>query len=122
MEDSTRAGPVPVVRMVGPGPALAAMAAMPLLTLLDLVSGWNWPIYGVAATSCVFFLFHWRSVPSHILRTSLVLLVVTAALLPVIATPLQTLERGLRIGCLIASLLMTVNLLSRAALRVQVEE
>jgi len=118
MEDSTRAGPVPVVRMVGPGPALAAMAAMPLLTLLDLVSGWNWPIYGVAATSCVFFLFHWRSVPSHILRTSLVLLVVTAALLPVIATPLQTLERGLRIGCLIASLLMTVNLLSRAALRV----
>jgi len=119
MEDSTSATrPVPIATVVAPALAVASMAAIPLLTLLDLLCGWNWPIYGMAVASCAFVVFHRRNVPPHILRTSLVLIVFTAALLPVIAAPRQTVERGLRIGCLIAALLMTVNLLARAALRV----
>lgn len=110
--------PVPAVAVVGSAPAVASMAAVPVFTLLDLVSGWNWPIYGMAAASCAFLVFYWGNVPTHIRRTSLMLVLFTAVLVPLIAAPLQTVERGLRIGCLIASLLMTVSLLSRAALRV----
>lgn len=51
-------------------------------------------------------------------RTSLPLAQVTAALLPVINAPLNALERDIRIGGLITSLLVTVNLPSRASLGV----
>lgn len=96
----------------------AAMGGIPLLTLIHLLSGARWPVWGLGAASTLFLVLQFKLAPTGIRRTSLVLGLVTAALLPVVDSPLPALERGILIGGLIASLLVTVNLLSRAALRV----
>jgi len=95
----------------------AAMLGISLLTLLDLVFGWPWLLWGMGISAATFIFLRRSRVPPHIGRTSLALVLVTMALLNVIPAPAATLGRGLRIGCLIGSLLVTVTLLSRAALR-----
>ncbi len=94
------------------------LAAIPLLTFLDLLLGSRWPVWGTGAACALFVVMHGKHAAPGIRRTSLVLALVTAALLPAIDAPLHALERGIRIGGLIASLLVTVNMLSRAALGV----
>lgn len=97
---------------------LAVMAAIPLLTLLDLLWRPWWAVWGVAAASCAFVGLQARHVAPGVRRTSLVLALVTGALLPMLPTPWLAVEQGLRIGGLVASLLATVGLLSRAVTRV----
>ena len=95
-----------------------AIVTIPLLTLVDLLHGPRWSVWGLELASAAFVVLQMRQVPAATRRTSLVLALAAGALLPFIEQPMQVLERGVRIGGLIASLLLTVNLLSRAALRV----
>lgn len=98
--------------------SVAVMAAIPVLTLADF--GWsNHVSLGLLAAACAVYLIQqWGHAAIGVRRTSMVLVLLTMALLPVIEAPGAALERGVRIGGLIASLLVTVNVLSRAALRV----
>lgn len=96
----------------------AILISIPASTLLDLLAKSSISA-AIMAFTCVLFLWkyvHRSSVAVR--RTSLVLLAVTALLLPIIESPLSSLEKGIRIGGLIASLLISVGLLSRASLRV----
>lgn len=94
------------------------MAAIPLLTLLDQVFKWPWAIGLMAIASLSFIAQQGKYASVGIRRTTVILMLITLCLLPWIDAPLKAIGNGLRIGCLIASLLITVNLLSRAALRV----
>lgn len=97
------------------------MAAIPVLTLLDAQRspGWPlWPLWALAVASALFIALEGGHAPTAVRRTSLVLVAITVCLLPLIDAPWQALQRGIRIGGLIASLLVTVNLLSRVALRI----
>jgi len=74
----------------------------------------------LVAGACLMFLWQQpQYVKPGIRRTSAVLLLLSLLLLPTLEFPLQALEKGLRIGALIASLLISVGLLSRASLRVE---
>ncbi|WP_306545793.1 hypothetical protein [Malikia spinosa] len=92
--------------------------AIPLATLADLVLRHTVSMWLLAAACLVFMLYQRRYVAPGIRRTSLVLGLLTATLLPLIDHPLPALASGVRIGGLIASLLIAINLLSRASLRV----
>lgn len=97
------------------------MAAIPIFTLLDAQRSRSWPLWplwGLAAASALFIALQGRHAPAAVRRTSLVLAAITVCLLPLIDAPWLALQRGIRIGGLIASLLVTVNLLSRVALRI----
>lgn len=94
------------------------MVLIPVLTLLDAKAGWYWPLWALVTVSVLFIALEGGRAPAAVRRTSLVLVVITVSLLPLIDTPWQALQRGIRIGGLIASLLVTVNLLSRVALRI----
>lgn len=94
------------------------MVAIPVLTLLDTHGGRYWPLWALAIASALFIALEGGHAPAAVRRTTLVLVVITLCLLPLIDTPWQALQRGIRIGGLIASLLVTVNLLSRVALRI----
>lgn len=93
------------------------MLAIPVLALVDAHGAPGWPLAGLAAASALFLALEGRHASASVRRTSLVLAAITVCLLPWIDAPLQALQRGVRIGGLIASLLVTVNLLSRVALR-----
>ncbi|WP_157412646.1 hypothetical protein [Acidovorax sp. Root217] len=94
------------------------MLAIPVLALVDSAQRTpGWPLAGLAAASALFLVLEGRHASAAVRRTSLVLVAITLCLLPWIDAPLQALQRGVRIGGLIASLLVTVNLLSRVALR-----
>lgn len=95
-----------------------AMAAIPLLTILDQVFKWPWAIGLMAIASLSFIALQGKYASAGIRRTTVILMLITLCLSPWIDAPLKAIGNGLRIGCLIASLLITVNLLSRAALRV----
>jgi hypothetical protein len=79
-------------------PSQAVLACAGVLTLLLIVLGWQ------------------RLQPG-LRRVALVLAVLTAALLPLSPTPWQSLLRGVAIGTLMASLILSVSLLAQAALR-----
>lgn len=97
---------------------VAVMLAIPALTLADLLLHWRWAVWAVALVTLVFIARHVHHVARAMRRTAFVLVVVAAALLPLLSSPVEALERGVRIGALIASLLVTINLLSRAVTRV----
>lgn len=122
MENSKRFakdGVDPAVRTAAASATVGlTLAAIPLLTFLDLLLGSRWPVWGTGAACALFIVLQGKHAALGIRRTSLALALVTAALLPAIDAPLHALERGIRIGGLIASLLVTVNMLSRAALGV----
>lgn len=113
-----------VGRPAAPPPArapraeLALTLSIPLLTLADLLLQWRWALWGTALAAGVFVLCHHREVAPPVRRTALFLLAVTALLLPLLPAPVAALERGLRIGALIASLLVSTQLVSRAVVRV----
>lgn len=96
----------------------AAMAALPVLTLADLLLHWRWAVWLLVPAALVFVGLRGAAAAPGVRRTSLVLALITLCLLPFIESPVAAMERGLRIGGLIASLLVSVNLLSRMALRV----
>jgi hypothetical protein len=97
---------------------LGVMFAIPALTLVDLLLHPGWAVWGIALATVSFVVRQAGHVARPVLRTSLVLLALAAALSPLLPAPVTALERGVRIGGLIASLLVTVNLLSRAVARV----
>lgn len=105
-----------------PSPALpadlAVMLAIPVLTLADLLLHKRWAVWGMALVAVVFIARQAGHVTRPVRRTSVFLVAVTALLLPLLPAPGAALERGVRIGALIASLLVTINLLSRAVARV----
>lgn len=94
------------------------MLAILVLALVDAAQRTpGWPLAGLAGASALFLALEGRHASAAVRRSSLVLVAITLCLLPWIDAPLQALQRGVRIGGLIASLLVTVNLLSRVALR-----
>ncbi|PIF19387.1 MULTISPECIES: hypothetical protein [unclassified Acidovorax] len=97
---------------------IAVMGAIPALTLADLLFRNPGLVAGVAFVTLCFLFRHLGHVARPLRRTSVVLVAVTVVLLPLLSSPIATLERGVRIGALIASLLVTINLLSRSASRV----
>ncbi len=93
--------------------------AMVAFTTLDMVVAQPWLVWSMTATAALFIVVQLELAPQGIRRTCGVLIAVTLALLPLVEAPQVALERGLRIGGLIASLLLSVALLSRAALRIE---
>ena len=115
-DDATDAARAPGLPAVPPAD-LAVMLAIPAATLADLLLPSRWTVLAIALLAAVFVLRHVAQVASSVRRTSLALVGVTALLLPLLPEPWVALERGVRIGALIASLLVTINLLSRAVSR-----
>lgn len=97
---------------------VALMCAIPVLTLVDLLSAIRWTLWCIALVTAAFIVRQAGHVSMPVRRTSALLALVTALLLPMLPDPGAALGRGVRIGALIASLLVTINLLSRAAARV----
>lgn len=95
-----------------------ATAAIPLATLADLLLRSSASVGFLAATCLTFVLLQHQFVAFSIRRTAFVLGCLTVFLLPIIDQPLPALASGMRIGGLIASILIAVSLLSRASLRV----
>lgn len=94
------------------------LVALPIATFLDLLVQQSSTAL-VLAAACLLFMWQQRQhVKVGIQRTSGVLLLLMLLLLPLLDSPVQALEKGLRIGALIASLLIAVGMLSRASLRV----
>ncbi|MDM0066838.1 hypothetical protein [Variovorax sp. J31P207] len=93
--------------------------AIVAFTLLDLTLTVPHLVWGIAAASALFIVLEGRAVPAGIRRTALILFGVSLVLLPVAHSPVAAMERGIRVGGLIASLLLSVALLSKAAQRVQ---
>ena len=99
---------------------VAVICAVPMLTLADLILHWRWAVWGSALVAVVFIVRQAAHVARPVRRTSVALLAVTAVLLPLLPAwmAVAALERGVRIGVLIASLLVAINLLSLAVARV----
>lgn len=96
----------------------AVLVGIPLFTLVDMLLRSSGSAALVAAACMIFLWKYVHRASAAVQRTSLALLGITAFLVPVIQQPVEALEKGLRIGALIASLLISVSLLSRASLRV----
>jgi len=92
--------------------------AMVAFTVTDMLLGQRWSAWATAAAAALFISAEFTRAPIGIRRTSVVLVAITLALLPLLDHPGAALERGIRIGGLISSLLLSIALLSRAALRV----
>lgn len=92
--------------------------ALIVFMVADMLVEQRWTVWATAAAMALFIAAEFRLAPLGIRRTAAVLVVITLALLPQLDEPLAALERGIRIGGLISSLLLAIALLSRAALRV----
>jgi len=99
-------------------PALAVTAAIPVVTLVDLLQRPAGSSAVLAGVLSVFLFLHGTHVSTGVRRTSMLLAAISLLLLPRLDQPWQAIEQGMRIGGLIASLLVSVSLLSRAAGRV----
>lgn len=95
-----------------------ATAAIPLATLADLLLISATSVVFLATACLAFVVLQHQHVAFSIRRTAFVLGCLTVLLLPLIDRPLAALTSGVRIGGLIASILIAVSLLSRATLRV----
>lgn len=105
--------PPPAARPTGT-PWLVAAIALTVLNLLEPQPHWTW-LAGAAAG--IFLLVEHARIPASIGRVSIVLVGVSFALVAFTHVPLESLRRGLAIGALMVSLISSVNLLARAALR-----
>jgi hypothetical protein len=92
--------------------------ALVALTVIDLASPSSWAVAAMAAAALLFVAAQWHSIAVSLRRTCTFLMLLTAALLPFVPDVYGTLGKGLRIGGLIGSLLLSVATLSRAAQRV----
>lgn len=100
------------------GALILLTVAVPIATVVDMVMLRGLSA-GVLALCCLGLLMvQHHHIASGIRRTSLVLALVTGLALLKIDDPITALEKGLRIGALIASLLISVSLMSKASLRV----
>ena len=97
---------------------LAVMCAIPTLTLVDLLLPQRGTVWGIALMTPVFIVRQAGHVARPVWRTSCVMVAVTAMMLPLLPAPVAAMERAVRIGALIASLQVTINLLLRALSRV----
>jgi hypothetical protein len=97
---------------------LVVTGTVPVVTLVDLLLRPAGSSAVLAGALAVFLFLHAAHVSVSVRRTSLLLAAITMLLLPGLDQPWQAIEQGVRIGGLIASLLVSVNLLSRAAGRV----
>jgi hypothetical protein len=93
-------------------------AAVPIATVVDMVLLRGLSASVLALCCLVFLLVQHRHIASGIRQTSLLLAMVTGLALVMIDDPITALEKGLRVGALIASLLISVSLMSKASLRV----
>ncbi len=94
-----------------------SLAAIPMSALVHGLTSSQWSVWATAVFAAILVLIEWRRIAGGVLRASIALLCITLALLPFAATPFLSVERGLQMGGIIASLILTVTLLSRAALR-----
>ena len=95
--------------------ALAVTGAIPVITLVALMLRPSCSIAVLALVLALFLMLNATQISAGVLRTSALLGTLSLLLLPRLAEPWLDLEQGVRIGALIASLLVSVNLLSRAA-------
>jgi len=93
------------------------LVLMALLTVADLLRPSPALVWGAAACAAVFLALAYRHVPPGIRRASVVLGTLALALVLFTHVPLESLRRGVAIGALMASLISSVTLLARAALR-----
>ena len=91
-----------VMQAWSPSIDVAVMAAIPALTLADLLFRKSGLVVGVVLVTLCFLWRHLDQVSPSLRRTSAVLLAMTVLLLPLLSSPIATLERGVRIGALIA--------------------
>ncbi len=96
----------------------AATAAIPILMLADMLLRHRFSVALLAGGCLIFLLMQHRQAAAGVRRASIALTSLTVLLLPLIASPVKALESGVRIGGMIASLLISVSLLSRASMRV----
>jgi len=96
---------------------LCSMALIPALSALHGAFHVHWALWAASAAAVWFVAAERASISPTILRVCAVLLVATAIAAPFARHPLPSLERGLQIGVLIGSLVLTTNLLARAAVR-----
>jgi hypothetical protein len=94
-----------------------SMAAIPVLAVLHGAFHLHWALWAASAAAIWFVAAERGSITTTILRVCGVLFVATAMAAPFAKQPLASLERGLQIGVLIGSLVLTTNLLARAAVR-----
>lgn len=97
---------------------LLATLTIPIATVVDMVLPHAFTASVLALSCFVFLLVQHRHIASAIKRTSFALALLTAFALLMIDQPITALEKGVRIGALIASLLISVSLMSKASLRV----
>jgi hypothetical protein len=114
MRDPATASP-PVLTAPTSSLTLTVTGAIPVITLVDLMLRPSGSIAVLAAVLALFLLLNATQVSAGVLRTSVLLGSLTLLLLPGLDEPWMALQQGVRIGALIASLLVSVNLLSRAA-------
>lgn len=92
--------------------------AIPVATVADMVVPQHYSASALVISCLLFLSVQYRHISNGIKRTSLALALLTGVALVMIDQPLTSLEKGLRIGVLIASLLISVSLMSKASLRV----
>jgi hypothetical protein len=92
--------------------------ALPIATVVDMILLRDLSASLVALSFLFFLVVQRRHIAAGIQRTSFALALVTGMALMVIDQPVTALEKGMRIGALIASLLISVSLMSKASLRV----
>lgn len=101
-----------------PTTAVLAQVALILFTVADTVLVRRWTLWCATVAGGLFVLLRINRAPAGPKRMCAILVLVTLALLLFIEQPLLAIERGLRIGCLISGLILSISLLSRAAQRV----
>ena len=101
----------------GAGLSAACLLAVALLTVAHMFSPARELVWALGAAAGLFLAREYRRVPRGILRISLALGLLSAALLAFSPTPAESLARGIAIGGLLTSLVGAVSLLARAALR-----
>jgi hypothetical protein len=97
---------------------LLPTVVIPIATVVDIVLLQHMSAFVLALSFLPFLVVQRRHIAEGIKRTSLALTLVTGLALMAIDQPIIALEKGLRIGALIASLLISVSLMSKATLRV----
>ncbi len=106
---------------MGKNPSFAQVlptVAIPIATVADMAAPQHFSASALAISCLVFLLIQRHHIARGIKRTSLALALLTGVAVVMIDQPLTALEKGLRIGALIASLLISVSLMSKASLRV----
>jgi len=95
------------------------LAAMALLTVANLVEPAAALVWAAAAGAGAFLVLEHGRIPRGVRRISAVLGLLSVGLVAFRHVPLDSLRRGAGIGALMASLISSVTLLARAALRSQ---